>query len=360
MQVFSPLPRWGLLLRSVVGALLTSILIVGAFGSSSAHAAGSGPSFTLQPVVYDPARPVTKSYFVFDSHPGAIVQDRLRVTNSGTETGSVSLYAVDATTGQTSGTVYLSHHDARHDVGAWITLGMQQLTLAPGRSQIVPFRVAIPSGVRSGQHVGGIVAESLTLQSSTGNSHIHVNVQHLTIIAVQVDLPGALVEQLEATGIQSGGDNGYQNLLVRMSNSGTVMLKPYGSLQVTDAQGRLLQNLPLKLDTFLPQTAINYPLYITGRALGAGDYRAMLTLTYGHAHVLHYTTVFTITEQQLKQVFKSSPPPQVPWLGGNFFDGLPLWQMVLFGVLLLSGMFFWSQKLYHFVSRRRGSRKGET
>ena len=89
----------------------------------------------------------------------------------------------------------------------------------------------------------------------------------------------------------------------------------------------------------------------------AGDYQALLTLTYGHAHVLHYTTVFTITEQQLKQVFKSSPPPQAPWLGGNFLDGLPLWQMVLFGVLLLSGMFFWGQKLYHFVSRRRGSRK---
>ena len=82
------------------------------------------------------------------------------------------------------------------------------------------------------------------------------------------------------------------------------MLKPYGSLQVADSQGQIVKKISLKLDTFLPQTSITYPVNITGQALGAGDYQAALTLTYGNRKVLQYNTNFTVTQQQLSQVFR--------------------------------------------------------
>jgi hypothetical protein len=283
------------------------------------------------------------------------------VTNSGTAAGTVSLYAVDATTGQTGGLVYLSHSDARRDVGNWITLGLQQLTLTPGQSQMVPFQVAIPSIVRPGQHVGGIVAESKAIrrESASGTNSVHINVQNLTIVAVQVNLPGPPVEQLVATGIQFEGENHSQSLLLGLDNIGTVLLKPFGNLQVTDAQGHLLLNLPIKLDTFLPQTAINYPMYVKGSALGVGEYQAALTLRYGHTHLLHDTKAFTVTQQQLQRVFKPSTAPQAPGVWGNVLGTMPLWQVVLGGLLVASGIFFWGQKLYRLatVSRRRVSRK---
>ncbi len=355
-----PFSHFWLLPHAVVGTLIITLLLAGAFGYSVVHATG-GPSFGLQPVLYDPSQPATRSYFIFNTHAGTILHNRVRVTNSGTAAGTVSLYVVDATTGQTGGLVYLSHNDVRRDVGTWITLGLQQLTLTPGQSQIVPFQVAVPSIVRPGQHVGAIVAESKAIGSKIvpGTNAIHINVQNLTIVAVQVNLPGTPVEQLVATGIQFGGENPYQSLLLGLDNTGTMLLKPYGNLHVTDAQGHLLQNLPIKLDTFLPQTAINYPMYMKGSALGVGEYQAALTLMYGHNHVLHYTKAFTITQQQLQQVFKPSTPPQTPELWGNVLGTMPLWQVVLGGLLLASGMFFWAQKLYRLatVSRHRASRK---
>lgn len=336
MRHSSFLSRPGLFVRLVVGvclliAIAMGVMLEAALGSSIAHADGGQANFGLEPVLYDPSNPLTQSYFIFDSKPGIVLKSNVRVTNTGTARGSASLYPVDATTGQTSGAVYLNQNDPRKDVGAWMSISVSQVTLNPGQSQIVSFQVVIPATVRPGQHLGGIVAENLTQSSSSQkNSAIQIKVKNLTIIAVQVNLPGTPVEQLVGTGVQAGGQNGYQQLLLGLSNTGNVMLKSSGTLQVANAQGQVVKNITLKLDTFLPQTAINYPVAITGQALGTGDYQATLTLTYGHGQTLHYSSRFTITQQQITQTFgtnngKTQAPPG---LGGNGF-GMPLWQLLL-------------------------------
>jgi len=344
-------PFSGISSRLVLGTFLLAILIFGVLGTpfdyTDAHAAGGQASFSMQPVVYDPSNLLTKSYFIFGGKPGVVEKNSIRVTNTGNIAGTANLYPVDATTAQTSGAVYLGKNDPRKDVGAWVTLGVQQVTLNPGQSQVIPFQVAIPANVRSGQHLGGIVAENAAQQTSTStknNSTFQVKVKTLTIVAIQVNLPGAPVEQLSASSIQAGGDNGYQRLLVGLSNSGNMMLKPYGSLQVSNAQGAVVKNISLKLDTFLPQTSITYPVNITGQALGAGDYQAALTLTYGDGKVLHYNTSFTITQQQLSQVFTSSKTQISPGLFNGSFSGLsPLLlaggRLVL--LLIVGSLLYW-------------------
>ena len=340
---FARLARGTFLLILVVWG----VLLAAPFGNSIAHASGGQANFALEPVHYDPSVPLTRSYFIFDSKPGIVVKSSVRVTNSGTVKGRVSLYPVDATTGQTSGAVYLNQKDPRKDVGNWIALGAQQLTLNAGQSQIVSFQVTVPGTVRPGQHLGGIVAENLTQSSSPqSNSAIQIKVKNLTIIAVQINLPGTPVEQMVGTGVQAGGENSYQQLLVGLSNTGTVMLKPSGTLQVANDQGQVLKKVSLKLDTFLPQSAINYPVAITGKALAVGDYQAAVDLRYGHARVLHYTTNFTITPRQIAQTFgstasKTQAPPGL--LGGSSSSPL-LWFSGIAGlvILLVAGnIFYW-------------------
>ena len=314
--------------RLLMGIILLIIFVSGVVGIPNAHAAGGQASFSMQPVNSDPSNPLTRSYFIFDGKPRVVETNSIRVTNTGTLVGTALLYPVDATTAQTSGVAYLSKGEPRKDVGAWITLAVQQVTLNPGQSQIVPFQVTIPGGVRSGQHLGGIVAENAAQQTSTSTNNknmFQVKVKTLTIVAVQVNLPGTSVEQLSASSIQSGGDNGYQRLLVGLSNNGNVMLKPYGSLRVTNSQGQVVKNFSLKLDTFLPQTSITYPVNITGQALGVGDYQAALTLNYGNGKVLHFNTSFTITQQQLSQTFTSSKTqPTSGLFSGGIFGLSPL------------------------------------
>lgn len=276
-----------------ISMLIPAILLINILSVAYAHAVGGGPNFSLQPVYYGPADPASASYFVFNGRPARQVHNSVRVSNIGAAAGTVSLYPVDAFTSDLSGTSFRPHSAPLSDVGAWTVLSRSTLTLAPGQSEDVPFQVSIPDHVRPGQHVGGIVAENMTVQNAAPSS-LQLAVQQLTIVAIMVNIPGPQTEALTVTSIGNDQASQLQRLLIGLRNTGNMLLQPSGSLKVFDLNGNLLLDIPLKLNTILPQDAIDYPVYILHRALPFGKYRASLSLTYGHNHGLIYSTFFAI------------------------------------------------------------------
>ncbi len=125
----------------------TAVLALSAGNTGAAMAAG--PTFALEP-----ASPAKLGYFVLSGRPNAKIKGKVRVINVGTKAGRTSLYAVDATTGQTSGVVYRSRQEPRRGVGVWIRLAKTTVRLSPGQSQVVPFTVRVPRGAAAGQHLG--------------------------------------------------------------------------------------------------------------------------------------------------------------------------------------------------------------
>lgn len=112
MPIFARFCRVSSISRSVVATLLFQLLVIGVFSVLSVtpmFAAGGAASFSLQPALYDPANTTTRSYYILNLQPGAITTLGVRVLNTGTAWGSVSLYPVDATTGATGGTVFRMH-----------------------------------------------------------------------------------------------------------------------------------------------------------------------------------------------------------------------------------------------------------
>lgn len=297
--------------RAVIVAGLTAIACLGAALPATAgrgvRADDAGARFGLQPVNYDAAIPATRSYFVFDGAPAGTIRSQVRVVNTGSSAGTVQLYAVDATTGQTSGTVYLGRQDPRSDVGAWTRLDTDELTLAPGEQRLVSFTVAVPADARAGQHVGGLVAEDTAVRHAAG-AGTSINVQSLMVLAIQVNVPGAEVEQLTVDRITAAAGGGYQTLLLGVHNTGTQMLKPQGLLTVTNAEGASAGRWPLALDTVLPQTSIAYPLYVQGAPLPAGDYTGDLTLQYGAEHEEHERLTFSIAAATGATIYQSQAP----------------------------------------------------
>ena len=292
-------------------ATLLTVLALGLFGSI-ALAEGENAKFSLRPVRHDPMRPATQAYFIYDAAVGQTLQDEVMVRNSGSEAGTVRLYAVDGTTGQTSGAVYLAQDNPRQDVGAWLQLAERELTLGPGEERKVAFTVAIPAGAAEGQHLGGLVAENTAAKKGAEKGALQINLQSRAVVAVQVNLPGPLVERITVSGVTPGGEQGHQTLLLGLRNDGTEMVKPEGLLTVTDAQAQEVQRRPLKLDTFVPRTAIQYPVFVERQALAAGQYRVRLELNYGKSGRTVYETEVTITAAQVAQVFQGRAPLAPP------------------------------------------------
>lgn len=293
--------------RPILLALLALILLCPA-----ALAEGEKASFSVRPVRYDPNRPATQGYFIYDVPQAQVIQDEVLVRNTGNAAGTARLYAVDATTGQTSGTVFYSSADPRRGVGAWIALGEQEVTLGPGEERKVAFTVTVPASAEPGQHLGGIAAENVAVERGASQGALQVNLQTRAVTAVQVNLPGPVVEKITVTGITAGGEQGYQTLLVGLRNDGNQMAKPAGTLTITDAQGQEVQRLKLQLDTFLPRTEIQYPVFVERQALAAGQYQAKLDLAYGQGGATTYQSAVAITQEQVTQAFQGSQPLAPP------------------------------------------------
>jgi hypothetical protein len=340
------------LIKSLGGArersralLFFCVLALAALGPVAA-AAGSGPTFTLKAL----GAPAGGSYFVFDSRPGATVSGAVRVANEGDRAGAVRLYGVDAVTGQTTGAVYRARSDPRRDVGAWISMPIRHLELAPGQSRVVRFQARVPAGVRPGHHLGGIVAENAAIKKTpsrkAGRGSFRIDIRSLSILAVQVNLPGEQIEKLRLTGVEPGPAEGFQTLLLGMRNEGNQLLMGSGSVIVSDEGGEELKRAKFNLDTFLPRTAIDYPFAVPGQALTAGRYRATVAVKYGKGELARLSAWFTISDHQIEQVFGSDSQGPAPSDSSSI---LPLLLGALAILLLLALLAAW------ILLRRRGS-----
>jgi Bacterial protein of unknown function (DUF916) len=297
MRVLSTIPYQRGLVRLLASMIvITSMLVIPSTPISHASPLG-GPNFSIKPSFRKSDRQ-PRGYFIYNSIPGAYIVDALDITNYGYTQGSIDLYTADGITAQTSGTAFPPENAPRHDVGAWITLSRKQITLDPGQSQEVTFTLTIPTHVRPGQHGGGIIGQEMDpsyLNPSTQSNSATIGIQTTLALGVLVNLPGPTVERLSTQGISYDTQSYYQRLIIVLKNTGTQLLYPSGNLQVFDEKGNLVQNLQLQLRTFLPQTAINYPINILNKPLSPGRrYTAKLLLRYGHGYSLNYKTTFLV------------------------------------------------------------------
>lgn len=259
-------------------------------------------SFSLRPVEF--GGPAARGYYVFDARPGERLTNRIRITNTGTAEGVARVYAVDGTTGDTSGAVYRPEGDPRADVGAWTAPETGEVRLKPGEGREVAFTVAVPTDARAGQHLGGLVVANGAPAPEAGGNGFAVQFRTLNVLAVQVNLPGATTGRVSIGGVTPSGQGGRQTLLLALRNEGGTLVKPTGVLTVRDAAGKTVQDVPLALDTFVPGTSIAYPVDMRGTALDAGSYEATVTLNYGETRQeTRWSGRFMVSPAQVQGVF---------------------------------------------------------
>jgi hypothetical protein len=341
--------------------LFIAVLVMGASGAHGIHAAGGSANFSLQPDTPDPANSLSQSYFIFNAAPATIISDHVRVTNTGTARGTVNIYPVDATTGSTGGIVYLDASSRLHNVGKWIALAKSNLTLNAGESQDVAFIVFIPNGTTPGQHIGGIVAENVSLQKSpppSGRGSIKINLllKKLYALPIVVNISGPIKEHLTTSGVIFDSKSPYQRILIGLRNTGNTILYPVGNATIINSRGIVVQSTQLNISAFLPHTSIEYPLNIAKRSLLVGQYSVRLMLDYGKQTKGILTTVFTFSIHSPGRSLSTLASQALVQGPADFLRSLALWQYALAGLALLlvgSALFFWVQKAYTLVITAR-------
>jgi hypothetical protein len=111
---------------------------------------------------------------------------------------------------------------------------------------------------------------------------------------------------MSVTGVAPGTAAGYPTLLLALRSASTIMLKPRGSVSVIDGSGGVVERQRFALDTFLPRTAIVYPLVLR-HALQPATYRAEVELDYGRGHSTRYARTIQVSRRRA-QTWSSSAP----------------------------------------------------
>lgn len=283
---------------------LACCLLLGTLVSPASSWGAEGPVFALKPVGHQ-----DRGWFRFDAAPGGTVAGRVRVVNAGRVAGTAELAVVDAATGATTGAVYQGVEVPAEDVGAWAALEETRVELGPGESRVVGFSVAVPDDARRGEHLGGIVARPVTAAAAAAeqseDKSFRVDVVDQSIVALQVDLPGAARSLLAVLGVEASGGSGYQTLLIALSNPGEAMARGRGTLIVRDEAGAEVQRRSFAIDTFLPRTRIDYPVVVRGRALRPGEYRAEVVLRWTGGQESRDELPFAVSRENIEQAYGS-------------------------------------------------------
>ena len=241
-------------------SLVPLVLVAGALMlllSGPAFGADSSVSFSLEP-----ASPSSQpsGYFVISGTPGQQVKQSAVLRNLTQQTITVSLAAVDGSTGLYGGVTYGMPEDPAKTVGAWISLDQTQVVLKPGDAVEVPFTVSVPADAPTGVNVGGITAwiPAATEGSTTTSEGFgaQIIIQTRRVVAVQVNIPGDSEPVLEISGVTPTPRASGMALDIAIANTGHGLASGTGSIDVPSAGF----HEDFTLEDILPGTSITYPI----------------------------------------------------------------------------------------------------
>jgi hypothetical protein len=142
--------------RLRAAAALALVAAFGAAGGSLEAVAAEGEG---QAVVIRPADP-RQVWLKLDRPRGSRSRAPFVVLNPTRRPQPVLLYTVDAKLERSTGAFTLADEAApRQDVGAWATLPVRRLVLAPRARRRIELSLAIPEDASPGLHLGGVVVQ---------------------------------------------------------------------------------------------------------------------------------------------------------------------------------------------------------
>ena len=215
--------------------------------------------------------------------PGKGYEDSVTVANYTSAPLTFNLYSADAINTRGGGLSLKRRTDLQTDIGKWIRLPYQRLTVPAHGASIVPFIVEAPINATPGDHVGGIVAED-TQGTTTKSGSVPVTVIEAVGVRVYGRVVGPLHPELalshvslhvsESAGAQFGGSvDTYVRFTLR--NSGNTVLSPRTRVVLASPFGTAAQR-SLRIDELLPGSAVSYAVTMGG--IGAyGHLQARVT-----------------------------------------------------------------------------------
>lgn len=253
--------------------LLLSVLIIFS-GLSAQKAFAQGSGVTISPAVIeetlDPG--VTKNYKVSLKNLNNTEQTYYLFTRNikGVQDGGTPIFAKsgDEVTG--------------YEIADWITLPISQVTLPSGATEIFEFTMVVPENASPGSHFGGVFISVDPPEIESVGAAVGYQVANIISIRVSGDADEtASIRQFSTDQFLYGSPN--VEFSVRIENSGNVLVRPSGPLEIRNMLGKKVDSITFneQQNAVFPKDLREYKLLWEGEGTGFGRYEAVVSPVYG-------------------------------------------------------------------------------
>lgn len=227
-------------------------------------------TWSVSPTGKDPSAPSERTNFSYELAPGTSADDSATVWNYSDSPRVFDVYARDAFATKGGGVDLLTKDKQNADLGGWLALSTEQVTV-PARSGVtVPFSVTAPRNALPGDHDAGIVV-SLTTQS-VGPDKNAVLVDHRIALRVYLRVTGPLnpvlvIDQVGTTyaGTPNPFGKGDVDVTYTVRNTGNIRLKGHQSIALQGLFGwRLAEHTPVDVPELLPGASVTLSEHFEG------------------------------------------------------------------------------------------------
>ena len=234
----------------------------------------------LEPFGINKSDPKETGWFKYVVDPGTSIDDFVVVSNVGAEDTNVDLRSNDAVTTEDGAFTIVSNDLPNKEVGKWVEIKENILTIPAGKALKIPFKVQVPNDAKPGEYAGGLsitevdksdgAASPLSVKTRIGN-RIYLTVKGEQAVSSSVKELSILNPKTDnfADELRRRAFIKPENLVFKFTaeNTGSVYSTLNGSFKITQPDGKVLnqtfaRNLTPRngVKTFYIETSVPYQI----------------------------------------------------------------------------------------------------
>lgn len=217
-QPFKTVSRW---------TIIALIIIFSIVNAADAVFAADAGSYGGKPVRPGEGNDHTSQWFIYKSLPiGEKREDSIRIINNSDNPLTLKLYPADSAKSSDGGFALEQEVEERDEVGKWIVLSKDEVTVEAHAEEEVPFTIQIPEDAKidAGEHAGGIlIQEKKEIPKLIGGG---IQLSTRVGVRVYVTVPGTIKEEIAVDSFALKQRTGERHTEwaadIYVKNSGTV------------------------------------------------------------------------------------------------------------------------------------------
>lgn len=223
------------------------------------------------------------------AQPGETYSGTFTVANASAEPQEARIYQTDYVTNAAGANTYGPAGTTPRSNGAWVSVTPATVVVPPRSTREVTFTVTVPADRSlSGSYWSMVMVEGLprgsaeSTLSSDPNHHVQAavvtRVRYAVQVITQVGAPAKPVATFQAPAVRSAAD-GTKELQVDVANAGIRSFTPAFTMELYAQDGTRVAHVAASREILYPGTSLRQRFALG--ALGAGTYRALVTLDAG-------------------------------------------------------------------------------